>query len=58
MKKLSVVVVVYNEEENIKPLIDLISSALKHIDYEIIYVDDGSTDNTMQGAISHFPSTA
>lgn len=48
MKKLSVVVCVYNEELNIKPLIDKITAAVEHIDYEILYVDDGSTDNTIK----------
>ncbi len=48
MKKLSVVVCVYNEEENIKPLVQQISGALSHVDYEIVYVDDGSTDNTVK----------
>jgi glycosyltransferase involved in cell wall biosynthesis len=46
MKKISVVVCVYNEEENIKPLIGQIAMALKDIDHEIVYVNDGSTDNT------------
>ncbi len=45
--KLSVVVCVYNEEENISPLVQQIRDALKDFDYEIIYVDDGSTDNTV-----------
>jgi glycosyltransferase involved in cell wall biosynthesis len=48
MKKLSVVVCVYNEEENIKHLVQQISDALTTIDYEIIYVDDGSTDSTVK----------
>ncbi|MCF8381854.1 MAG: glycosyltransferase family 2 protein [Bacteroidales bacterium] len=48
MKKLSVVVCVYNEEENIKPLVDKINSSLSEIDYEIVYVDDCSTDNTVK----------
>lgn len=48
MKKLSVVVCVYNEEQNIKPLIDQITASLKDVDYEIVYVDDGSTDNTVK----------
>lgn len=46
MKKLSLVVCVYNEEPNIKPLADQIQKALKDIDYEAILVDDGSTDGT------------
>ena len=45
--KISVVVCVYNEEENIKPLIERISKALVNHDYEIVYVDDGSTDKTV-----------
>lgn len=46
MKKLSVVVCVFNEEENVAPLSEQIISALNGIDYEAIFVDDGSTDNT------------
>ena len=46
--KLSVVVTVYNEEENIRPLIEQIRAALAGVDYEIIYVDDGSTDQTLR----------
>ena len=46
--KISVVVCVYNEEDNIRPLIDRISAALDGYAYEIVYVDDGSTDATVQ----------
>ncbi|HPF50739.1 MAG TPA: glycosyltransferase family 2 protein [Draconibacterium sp.] len=46
MKKLSLVICVYNEEPNILPLADEIKTALKDIDFEAIYVDDGSTDRT------------
>ena len=45
--KLSVVVTVYNEEENIHPLATAIATALDGIDYELVYVDDGSTDGTL-----------
>jgi len=45
--KLSVVVTVYNEEDNIRPLIDQITEALQGIEYEIVYVDDGSSDGTL-----------
>jgi glycosyltransferase involved in cell wall biosynthesis len=48
MKKLSAVVCVFNEELNIKPLVEKLTEALSGIDYEIIYVDDGSTDNTVK----------
>lgn len=47
MPKLSIVITVYNEEENIRPLVKSIFEALEGFDYEIIYVDDGSTDNTI-----------
>ena len=43
---LSIVVCVYNEENNIKPLVDAIYSALHDIRFELIYVDDGSNDST------------
>ncbi|MEL6358131.1 MAG: glycosyltransferase family 2 protein, partial [Bacteroidota bacterium] len=45
---LSVVVTVYNERENIRPLIEQINAALAGYDYEIVYVDDGSTDGTLE----------
>jgi len=48
MKKLSVVIPLMNEEDNIKPLFEAIREALKDIDYELILVDDGSTDSTVQ----------
>lgn len=48
MIKISAVVCVYNEELNIKPLVEKITEALSGLDYEIVYVDDGSTDNTVK----------
>jgi len=53
MKELSVVITVMNEEENIKPLLEAVRSALPAIDYEIILVDDGSTDKTKQQILEH-----
>jgi glycosyltransferase involved in cell wall biosynthesis len=47
MKKLSLVIPVMNEEENIEPLFKAIREALEGIDYEVILVDDGSTDATV-----------
>src|SRR5580704_9802453 len=44
---LSVVIPVKNESGNIAPLVAEITAALDHLaDYEIVYVDDGSTDAT------------
>lgn len=46
--KLSVVVSVYNEEDNVIPLCQKEYEALEGIDYELILVDDGSTDDTVK----------
>ncbi len=46
MKELSVVITVMNEEDNIHPMVEALDSALNGIDYEVIFVDDGSTDAT------------
>ncbi len=45
---LSVIIPVYNEEENIPLLHECLSRVLKeqNFSYEVIYVDDGSTDGT------------
>ena len=43
---LSVVVPVFNELNNIAPLIEEIQSALAFQDYEMVYVNDGSTDGS------------
>jgi len=44
--KISIVISVYNEEGNILPLAEQINQALEGFDYEVIFVDDGSTDGT------------
>lgn len=47
LQRLSVVVPVKNEQDNIAPLVAEICAALDGLlDYEIIYVNDGSTDAT------------
>lgn len=48
MEKLSLVISVYNEEENVIPLYEQIVKALEGYSYEVIYVDDGSSDATVQ----------
>lgn len=47
MRELSVIITVMNEEDNIKPLLAAVRSALAGIDYEVILVDDGSSDKTI-----------
>ena len=43
----SIVVPVRNEADNIAPLVEEIAAALdKHLAFELIYVNDGSTDRT------------
>jgi len=45
---LSVVVPVFNERDNVTPLIDEITAALRgRVDFEIVYVDDHSRDDTL-----------
>ena len=48
MKSLSVVVPVYNEEGNIQKLHQEIKQVCEdnHYQYEIIFINDGSTDQT------------
>lgn len=43
---LSVIIPVFNEEKNIVPLLDRLVPLLTQYDYEVIFVDDGSKDNT------------
>jgi dolichol-phosphate mannosyltransferase len=45
---LSVVVPLYNEEENVLILQEELRAALTGLDYEIIFVDDGSIDRTAE----------
>ena len=47
-KKISILIPVYNEERNIKPLYDRLEKVMnkEKYDYEILFVDDGSRDNT------------
>jgi len=45
---ISVVVPLYNEEGNVAELQRQIESALEGRDYEIVFVDDGSTDDTLK----------
>lgn len=53
MRELSLVIPVMDEEDNIKPLLEAVRSALKEFDYEIILVDDGSTDATRRRIVEN-----
>ncbi len=49
MKQVSIVIPAYNEEGNLEKIfheIDLVFSNLPNYQYEIIFVNDGSRDNT------------
>ena len=50
---LSLVIPLYNEAENISPLLEHIDKALSSFDFEIILVDDFSTDKTVHIIKSH-----
>ncbi len=48
MIHLSLVVAIYNEEDNVVPLLAGLNEALSDYNYELILVDDGSTDQTVK----------
>ncbi|MCJ7569649.1 MAG: glycosyltransferase family 2 protein [Anaerolineales bacterium] len=45
---LSIIVPVYNEAENLRPLFQAINEAIAGSSYEIIFVDDGSKDGSVE----------
>lgn len=54
-KTLSVIVPVYNEEKNIVKLLDVFDSQTLS-DFDVIIIDDGSTDNTLDLVKSYAPT--
>jgi glycosyltransferase involved in cell wall biosynthesis len=48
LPKISIVVPCHNEEQNIAPLYARLRRVLENDDFEIIFVDDGSTDATLE----------
>jgi dolichol-phosphate mannosyltransferase len=48
---LSVVVPLFNEQDNVAQLQNEIDHALQGIDYELVLVDDGSTDDTLKNIL-------
>ena len=57
--KISVIVPVHNEKDNVESLVSEIVAALKpSYEFEIIFIDDGSTDSTLdklQAAMQLYP---
>ncbi|MEJ1237301.1 glycosyltransferase family 2 protein [Chryseolinea sp. T2] len=51
--ELSVVITAFNEQDNIGPLFENIRRNLSHFEYEVIIVDDGSTDRTVSRVKQH-----
>lgn len=55
--KLSVIIPSYNEQGNVKGLYDKLTLVLKEINsYELIYIDDGSKDNTFKELLEVYNS--
>ena len=48
MEKFSIVIPVYNEGRNLRILVPRIYKELKKFKFELIIVDDNSTDNTVK----------
>ena len=51
MKKISIIVPCFNEEENIKLFYTEIKKtiySIKNLEFEIIFIDDGSSDRTYE----------
>jgi glycosyltransferase involved in cell wall biosynthesis len=50
MKKISILIPCYNEEENVvhisKAIVEVFEKDLAHYDYELVFIDNHSTDNT------------
>jgi len=53
---ISVVIPLYNEEDNIADLQAELAAALAGIEHEVVFVDDGSSDRTLE-RIQRSPGT-
>ncbi len=51
--KISLIIPCYNEEASIQPLITQVREALRAFEYEVVLVDDGSTDLTAERICAH-----
>ena len=52
--KLSIIIPTYNEAENINNLLEEIINEIKNREYEIIIVDDGSSDETVSNIFMQY----
>ncbi len=54
-KKISIVIPVYNESQVIEKLISRLIPVMEHMDrdYEVLLIDDGSTDNSLEILLGH-----
>ncbi|HLF31302.1 MAG TPA: glycosyltransferase family 2 protein [Xanthomonadales bacterium] len=52
---ISIIVPVFNEEQSLAPFIETITRVLErdHADFEFLFVDDGSTDNTLPNLLEY-----
>lgn len=50
---LTLIIPLYNESENVEPLLDAVYSNLKDFKYELIVINDGSQDNTLNQLRKH-----
>lgn len=46
--KLDVIVPLYNEEENLKDFYKAVNKSLKDIEYRLVFINDGSSDNSLK----------
>lgn len=46
MKKISIMIPCYNEVENVEAMIQVFQAELPQYDYEILFIDNASTDGT------------
>ena len=45
---LSVIIPVHNEQDNVLPMIKALNNTLEDLSYEILFIDDGSIDDTLK----------
>lgn len=51
MKKITIIIPAYNEEESLPPLykrLEKLMNSMEHYEFEILFVNDGSKDNTIR----------